>query len=272
MNRLDLENMISLAKKLELLGIDFKYKLDYSEFEAKINYDSQQEQQQQSTNNDQEPTIESEDNKSSYSTISISKEYELVMMDQNELIGVDSNTLDEHCSLTSSENDYSSSSSYSALNQKKKKLLKHSSFQTAKTTTTTTTATSKESSPILLISREQNKHDQVKLNFAFHLAIANLTLTLERMLELRLQKLSVQTELNNIFQKCEIKLKKLMLLEEIDNKVVTVLVKTEANLTGKNFLELTFTRALVSNLNKKLNQNNSFVQVTSTAISIASVI
>jgi hypothetical protein len=269
MNRLDLENMISLAKKLELLGIDFKYKLDYSEFEAKINYDSQQEQQQQSTNNDQEPTIESEDNKSSYSTISISKEYELVMMDQNELIGVDSNTLDEHCSLTSSENDYSSSSSYSALNQKKKKLLKHSSFQTAKTTTTTTTATSKESSPILLISREQNKHDQVKLNFAFHLAIANLTLTLERMLELRLQKLSVQTELNNIFQKCEIKLKKLMLLEEIDNKVVTVLVKTEANLTGKNFLELTFTRALVSNLNKKLNQNNSFVQITSTATTAA---
>ena len=275
MNRLDLEHMISVANRLESTSTNFKYKLDYSEFEAKINYDNQQQQQQQHqqqqhNKNEQELfhneiTIESEDNQSSYSTISISKEYELVMMDQNELLagaGVDSNTLDEHCSLTSSENDYSSSSSYSALNQKKKKLLnKHSSIQTGKPAAAAAAAASKESSPILLISREQNKHDQVKLYFAFHIAIANFTLTLEKRLELRLQKLSIQTDLNNIFQKFQIKLKKLMLLEEIDNRVVTVLMKAEASSVADNFLELTVTRALVANLSKKLNQNNSFVQV-----------
>jgi len=254
---IDLKTFINLLSKLDKTCSKFKYKLDYSEFEAKINYDTQKEEDEEEATTTASKPVDMESVHSSYSTISISKEYDLVMMDETNLD-------DEHCSLSSSsssssydKNDYPSiySSTSSDQNQKKKQ-------QRLVSTTKKPIRNNKkkEESPVFLIMEREKTEQQVKLNFAFNLALANLTFNLidlneikkQQFLTFQLEKLNAQLDMNNIFQKCEIKLKKFLIYENNDH-LNSVIVTTTSTTTNKSlFLDFVFTRALVSNLNKKL--------------------
>ena len=138
----------------------------------------------------------------------------------------------------------------------------------------------------------ENSDECVKINFALNLTLSNLNLNLlggnkskplvaskfDKMTFL-FHKVSFQLDVNNIFQKCEFKLKKLLVYNDCsswptnltENPLEKLILNTESQLlnrelynsdlptiTNSNFLEITFTRALVSNLTKRLggaNQN-----------------
>jgi hypothetical protein len=135
-------------------------------------------------------------------------------------------------------------------------------------------------SPSIMVMRERKHDEQVKLNFSSQLTLAG-TLSIcmiddnqSRQVKLSMHKLYSLVETNNVFQKCIIRLRRIEILNESINEagqsgIESLIVCTEPNTLNKhiflndksnkqseNFLELTFTRALVSDLNKKLETYN----------------
>ena len=142
----------------------------------------------------------------------------------------------------------------------------------------------------------ENNDECVKINFALNLTLSNLNLNLfgsnqsepnvgskfDKMTFL-FHKLSFQLDVNNIFQKFEFKLKKLLVYNDYsssptnltENPLEKLILNTESQLlnrefynsdlpptTNSNLLEITFTRALVANLTKRLGVNQNEVKST----------
>lgn len=139
--------------------------------------------------------------------------------------------------------------------------------------------------------------DQAKLTFSLHLSLSNLSINIHGSpvtplnypydkTTLLINKLTTQLDINSIFQKFDFKLRKLLLFNEnskhamnlADNSLEKLIINTGggdllnqgsarqsagsrklSNITpqNNNFIEVTMTRALVANLNKRLNYSSS---------------
>ena len=239
----ELESLIAWSSLVASVCSGLRHRIDYGEFEA--NKKPPQEI---------EETRQEFDEVQSHSSISICKEYELV--DDIELIE------SEHFTLSS--DDLSSSSAASSRRVTKKRSSKINK-------------TSEPNAPVVLIMREKTD-DQVNLNFSLSLQISYLAINLVHdtkfQTNLILQRAITQIDINNIFQKFELRVKNFLALNEngSDNNLEKIIVSTETDLMNKNlylepgnsstndtssssvqnFIELTITRALMSNLSKKL--------------------
>ncbi len=209
---------------------------------------------------------------------SISKEYDLP--NQSEPDSCQEPASDYHVEsdrqFSFSSDDFVSDSSQTAT----KKLSKTPQFLTIPKQNKKTSNV-RHHSPIT-VTRE--KHDQqAKLNFSLNLNLANFNLNILNQSRvpanttLLLHKLTTKIEINSIFQKIEFKLKKLLFFNDSVtdlspvNALKRLIINTDPDLlkhfnnnsksqqspSASNFLDLTFTRALVSNLNKKLYQASS---------------
>ena len=140
-----------------------------------------------------------------------------------------------------------------------------------------------EESPITVMREKLD--DQPKLNFSLNLSLASLCVNLIAETSsatsnknfdrttLQLNKLTSKLEINAIFQKLEFKLKKISLLNEASravnnsnesNNLEHVIINNEPDrpylktvkspktVVSRNFIDITITRVLLSNLNKKL--------------------
>ena len=230
---------------------NFKYKIDYKEFESnktKANENESNPNLDDGTNTDWDET-------KSYSQVSILKEYDLSSFDENENIDdveyfqdehfLYKNRLyddEDHCSL-SEVSSSSSSVNISNLEIKKEKRKRKrtirqlpeqhqmgahlSDSQTNPTASSANPNTGLNNpggrlSPTIYVMREKNE-EQVQLNFTLLLSVANINLNLvsdnsthsnEKVFKLSLLKINSQLDANSSFQKLLLNLKKFQITEE----------------------------------------------------------
>jgi hypothetical protein len=285
--------IIDIFTVLENTVINFKQKIDYAEFNVKQN---QQPNDSINKNNKFENPITTDwDESKSYSQISILKEYDLSSLDDEENQdfdmeesgGTDYIEKHEFCYLSGDEVSSSSSSMAPPFNTLEMQELKRKQL---KKTNIKRNQASRNVSPTIYIMREKNE-EQVQLNFTILFSLSNLSLNLinessKILTNFSMHKMNIQLELNKTLQKCLFNLKKFEIKNELKDKMLNnVIFTSDADVMNKKlfrhkiesknmastpdakpfipnkseqiFLEITFTRTLLSHLNKKLKDMSS---------------
>lgn len=226
LEKCDLNLLVNWFSKINESLLNFEFRIDYKQLESINMFDRNQVNRNQ---------VGSEwDENKSYSTISILKEYDLSSFDEQDDLE-EFYQEEEHCSLSTGELSSSSSSVTNLkLKQKRMNLL----------------------SPVVhLIEREKNQ-DQVKINLSVNFFILNLNLNLidqNNSVKFSLNRFLSESDINNVYQKYSVKIKKFEIRNEPFKDLDSLIFSTENK--EENFLEITFTNALISNLNKKLNES-----------------
>ncbi|CAF0864916.1 unnamed protein product, partial [Brachionus calyciflorus] len=180
-------------------------------FEFKINYD-----EIEGLNQFSRERQHSDDDTRSYSSISILKEYDWIDTDESKC---------DFDDLSTGEVSSSSESIHSNYSKHKPKNL----------------------NPVRNLTLLSHKNDeQAKINFSLNVLINSISLNLKETLnsvQIGLNRLLFESDLNQIYQKFEIKLKKFQVMSSKGS-----ILTSETD----NFMHLTYTNALVKNLTKQI--------------------